>query len=97
MPKRSSTRKPKEDFSQTAFRIVQELTGEKAGEEPDIRTVLANDAIRSEIMREMGRRGGKKGGKARAAKLTDRQRTKIAKAAAAIKWRKYYEKKQSGD
>lgn len=37
---------------------------------------------------ERGRKGGLKGGKARAAKLTDRQRAEIAHAAAQARWKK---------
>lgn len=87
MPKRSSTRKPKEDFSQTAFRIVQELTSEKPKEtKPDVAKALEDAQLRKQIMREMGRRGGQKGGKARAKKLTAEQRSAIAKRAAATRW-----------
>ena len=87
MPKRSSTRKPKEDFSQTAFRIVQELTGEKESEEkPDISSALDNAGVRKEIMREMGRRGGQKGGKARAKKLSAKELSQIAINAANARW-----------
>lgn len=89
MPKRSSTRKPKEDFSQTAFRIVQALTAEKPEpEQADVSAALDNDTVRKEIMREMGRRGGQKGGVARAAKLTEKQRAEIAALAAAARWKK---------
>lgn len=89
MPKRSSTRKPKEDFSQTAFRIVQELTGEKlAAAKENLSAALDNDDARKEIMREMGKRGGQKGGKARADSLTTEERSEIAKKAAAKRWGK---------
>jgi hypothetical protein len=37
---------------------------------------------------ELGRRGGLKGGKARAAKLTAKQRKEIAKKAAQARWKK---------
>jgi hypothetical protein len=88
MPKRSSTRKPKEDFSQRAFRLVQELTGEKpTPAKPDVATALDDATLRKEVMREMGRRGGQKGGRARASALSAEQRTAIAKAAAAKRWK----------
>jgi len=86
MPKRSSTRKPKEDFSQTAFRIVQELTAEKPAPDATLSTALNDAGVRKEIMREMGSRGGKKGGKARAASMSAEKRTEIAKKAAAKRW-----------
>lgn len=40
----------------------------------------------------LGRRGGLKGGKARAAKLSDDQRSAIARAAAVARWSKKGEK-----
>lgn len=87
MPKRSSTRKPKEDFSQTAFRIVQQLTGEKPVEsESPLSSALDDAAVRKEIMREMGKRGGQKGGKARAQNLTAEKRREIALKAAKTRW-----------
>ena len=88
MPKRSSTRKPKEDFSQTAFRIVQELTAEKPAADTTLSTALDDASVRKEIMREMGRRGGKKGGKARADSMTPEARSAIAKKAATKRWTK---------
>jgi hypothetical protein len=39
-------------------------------------------------MREMGRRGGQKGGKARAASLSKKERSEIAKKAAQTRWKK---------
>jgi hypothetical protein len=41
------------------------------------------DEIVSRVMSEMGRKGGKKGGKARMDALTPKQRTALAKKAAA--------------
>lgn len=84
MPKRSS-RKPKEDFNQTAYRLVQELTKEKTTGAA-VSAALDDDTIRKEVMREMGSRGGKKGGRARAEKLTGEERSAIAKRAAAGRW-----------
>jgi hypothetical protein len=66
-------RKKKEhDFAVTAFRVVQEATGQLRG---------GFDA------KEMGRRGGLKGGRARAEKLTPEQRREIAKKAARARWK----------
>jgi hypothetical protein len=72
-------RKKKEhDFAVTAFRVVQEATGqieeEPEKEKPDYSA--------------LGRKGGLKGGKARAEKLTPEERSKIAKIAANARWRK---------
>jgi hypothetical protein len=44
------------------------------------------DAGKDPAAVSLGRRGGLKGGKARAAKLTAEQRSKIAKNAAAARW-----------
>ncbi|HRH95588.1 MAG TPA: hypothetical protein PLB55_06610 [Prosthecobacter sp.] len=92
MPKRSSIRKPKEDFSQTAFRIVQELTSEKPKTKVTLSTALDDAGVRKEIMREMGKRGGQKGGKARAESLTPNKRAEIATKAAKARWGRSVEK-----
>jgi len=68
------TRKKKEhDFAVTAFRVVQEATGQLKG---------GFDA------KEMGRRGGLKGGRVRAEKLSPERRSEIASKAAAARWGK---------
>ncbi len=70
-------RKKKEhDFAVTAFRVVQETTGqvEKTIKPPDYKA--------------LGRLGGLKGGKARAEKLSPERRTEIAKKAALARWGK---------
>lgn len=87
MPSRSS-KKPKRDFSQVAFDVVARLTGGKP-EEPkqdDVSKALDNEALRKQVMQEMGRRGGKKGGKARAENLSAERRKEIAKGAAKARW-----------
>ena len=67
-------RKKKEhDFSITAFRVVQEATGQ---------------VKRGFDAKALGRLGGLKGGKARAAALTSARRTEIAKKAAKARWGK---------
>jgi hypothetical protein len=63
--------KKEHDFAVTAFRVVQEATGQIKG---------GFDA------RAMGRRGGLKGGRARAEKLSPERRTEIAKKAAEARW-----------
>ena len=69
-------RKKKEhDFSVTAFRVVQEATGQ-------IEPIPTFDA------KALGRLGGLKGGKARAASLTPERRVEIAKKAALARWSK---------
>lgn len=69
-------RKKKEhDFSITAFRVVQEATGQ----------IEHKPAI---DFKALGRLGGLIGGKVRAARLTPERRTEIAKKAALARWAK---------
>jgi hypothetical protein len=75
MPKRSS--KPR-DLNQLAAALVHDATSEEP--EPDPYKGKNPAAV------ELGRLGGKKGGKARAAKLTPKQRTAAAKKAAQARW-----------
>jgi len=70
-------KKREHDFSITAFRVVQEATGET---EPD--TEKKFDPV------ALGHLGRTKGGKARAKKLTPERRKEIAKIAATARWRK---------
>ena len=67
------TRK-KLDANQMAAHILGQATGEVAITPPPT------------LRQENGRKGGLKGGAARAAKLTDVQRSEIAKKAAAKRW-----------
>jgi hypothetical protein len=71
MPKQSSKR----DINQNAFSIVQQVSGE-APKQPE-----KNPAAVA-----LGRLGGLKGGKARAASLSKKERSEIAKRAAAARW-----------
>jgi len=73
-------RKKKEhDFAITAFRVVQEATGQ----------VEEHEGEKQEIdYSALGRKGGLKGGKARAEKLTPEERSTIAKKAAEARWNK---------
>ena len=66
---------PKKDFTQTAFAVVQQATGESPKPAPTER-------------QENSRKGGLKGGATRAAKMTPEQRSEIAKKAAAKRWSK---------
>jgi len=72
-------RKREHDFSVTAFRVVQEATGQI---EPEEEPVKEFDA------KALGRKGGLKGGKARAEKLTPERRREIAKKAGESRWRR---------
>jgi hypothetical protein len=77
MPERSSKR-PR-DLNALARSIVDEATGE-APPEPE--------STKDPAAVELGRRGGLKGGRARAAKLSARKRSEIAKKAARARWGK---------
>ena len=76
---RQSGKRP--DMNEIAARVVGEATQETppAQAKPDKRNAAAV---------ELGRRGGIKGGKARAAALTKKQRSEIARVAAAARWKK---------
>jgi len=75
MPKRS--RKPA-DLNKLAAAIVEDATSDEPaqGDGKDPAAV------------ELGRRGGKKGGKARASKMTAKQRSEAAKKAAQARWKR---------
>lgn len=79
VPKRSS--KPR-DVNALARRIVDEATGEQAVE-PEKNPDEGKDPAAVEL----GRRGGLKGGKARAKKLSAKERSGIARKAAATRWK----------
>lgn len=72
MPKRSS----KGDLNQTAFGIVQAVTQ------------AAPETTKNPAAVALGRLGGLKGGKARAASLSAKKRSAIAKMAAKSRWNK---------
>ena len=67
--------KKEHDFAVTAFRVVQEATGQ-------VQPKPKQD------MKALGRLGGLNGGRARAAKLTPERRVEIAKKAAQARWNK---------
>lgn len=69
--------KKEHDFSVTAFRVVQEATGQLEPKPTKVRTFDA---------KALGRRGGLKGGIVRAARLTPERRVEIAKKAAQARW-----------
>lgn len=73
MPKRSSKKKPQSDLNEIAASVVIQATGGKPEKNP---AAVA-----------LGRLGGKKGGPARAAKLSAKKRSQIAKKAANSRWR----------
>ncbi len=69
------------DPNQRAKRILDIATGD--AEEP-----AEPEPTKDPAAVALGRRGGLKGGKARAEKLTPRQRKEIAQKAAAARWKK---------
>lgn len=77
MPKRPSK---SEDSVQAAFRVVAEATGTTP---PKPRKRRKNPAAVA-----LGRLGGTKGGKARAAALSPKRRSEIARKAAEKRWGK---------
>jgi hypothetical protein len=77
MPKRSGK---KQDINERAFSIVQQLTGQAPEEKAEQDKNPAAVAL--------GRLGGLKGGKARAKKLTAKQRKDSARKAARARWSK---------
>ena len=69
--------KKEHDFSVTAFRVVQEATGQI---EPKPKPTIDFKAL--------GHLGGLKGGVVRAARLTPERRVEIARKAALARWGK---------
>ena len=82
MKKRSSKGK-KLDLNELAASITEVAIDENPPQEPDPDTTGKNPAAVA-----LGRLGGLNGGKARAAKLTQKQRSEAAKKAAKVRWRK---------
>ncbi|MFA7236248.1 MAG: hypothetical protein WC058_05220 [Phycisphaeraceae bacterium] len=78
MPNRSSI--SKKDMTQLAKAIVEASTAESRIE------LLTSEEGKNVAAVTLGRLGGLKGGKARAAKLSAKQRSEIAKRAANIRW-----------
>ncbi|MDQ3620292.1 MAG: hypothetical protein M3391_09225 [Actinomycetota bacterium] len=75
MPKRSSNPR---DLNKMAASIVEQATSDEPPPDPD--EGKDPNAV------ALGRKGGQKGGKARAAKLTAKERSEIAKKAARARW-----------
>jgi len=67
------------DPNQLAKSIIDIATGQKLDRDPD--------ADKDPAAVTLGRKGGLKGGAARAASLTPKQRSAIAKKAAAARWK----------
>jgi hypothetical protein len=80
MQKRSSKGK-KPDINELAKSIVDQTTDPQPEPKPDY-----GDKDPAAV--ELGRKGGLKGGKARAAKMTQKERSEAAKKAALARWGK---------
>lgn len=83
MPNRSSKKRPR-DINQLAKMIVDLSVGNPITE--DISPIAEKEKNPAAV--ELGRLGGLKGGKARADKLTPKERSEIAKKAAEARWKK---------
>ena len=85
MPKRISKAKHPKDVNQSAHRLVELSTSDQAAL-PE--SVPSPSVLASLVMAEMGRKGGLIGGKRRLETMTPTQRKRIAKKAAAARWKK---------
>lgn len=72
--------KMRPDVAETAFRVMQEAIGDAPKTDPENREKNP-DAMKR------GAKGGERGGKARAEKLTPKERFNIAKKAADTRWK----------
>lgn len=66
---------PRKDFTQVAFGVVQQATGESGKEEASAAARKINSS-----------KGGLKGGRTRMDALTEEQRKELARKAAAARW-----------
>ncbi len=82
MPERSRNRKL--DLNQLAKSIVDEATDQERATDEG----MPEKPAKNPAAVELGRMGGLKGGKARAAKLSSKERSEIARRAAAARWQR---------
>lgn len=82
---------PPKDVNVNAFEILQALTGEAAdlshNETDKAKKKKSAETEKNPAAVALGRLGGLKGGKARAAKLSTKKRSEIAKKAAKARWK----------
>jgi hypothetical protein len=83
MKKKPQKKERLPDPNTTAFSIVQRITGE-----PPAEPAQQDQAGKNPAAVALGKLGGKKGGPARAAKLSAKKRSEIAKKAATARWHK---------
>jgi hypothetical protein len=86
MVEKPRKKKREHDFAVTAFRVVQEATGQAEPEPKKAEPELVEGKNPHAVA--LGRLGGLKGGKARTKKLSPEQRTEIARKAAQARWKK---------
>lgn len=80
-PRRTRSR----DLNELAHQLVAEATGDAPTEQ-----IPPEDDGKDPAAVELGRKGGRKGGKARAAKMTEAQRSEAAQKAAQARWTKLH-------
>jgi hypothetical protein len=81
MPKRNK-QEPLKDVSHLSHRLFKLSTSNEGGDiQPPTKAQI------SMLMAELGRRGGKIGGKRRMKTMTAKERTDIARKAAAARWK----------
>lgn len=85
MRDRSSKKKKRPDINELAHSIVEQATDESPPEEPES---PPENSGKDPAAVALGRRGGLKGGKARAARMTPKERSEAARRAANARWRK---------
>ena len=81
-------KKPESDVNVTAFEILQAVTGEQPCHASPKPTKKKNSPVKNPAAVALGRLGGLKGGKARAKKLSSKEKTAIARKAAKARWSK---------
>ncbi len=80
----TTKKNPRKDFSQVAFAVMQQATGEVAPE-PELTGKKADS-----------RKCGLNGGKTRMKMLTDEQRSELARQAAKVRWQNAAPAKKTG-
>ena len=80
-PPKDGPHKLRPDVAETAFRVMQEATGQAPKTQP-------GEGEKNPEAVERGRMGGKKGGKARASSLSEEERREAARLAARARWKK---------
>jgi hypothetical protein len=86
MPKRSSTPKTKKPKSEDENQVAHRVLGAVLANSGELKVVPAPKP-KNEAAVALGRLGGAKGGPARAAKLSSKKRSQIAKKAAKARWK----------